>query len=66
LVRFSRDLATQRAQRARPLQGMDIQRFTIPDSDEVVYIPNFVTEEEESYLLRKVGSLSLTLLIDLV
>jgi hypothetical protein len=45
---------------------MDIKQFTIPDSDEVVYIPNFVTEEEESYLLRKVGRVPLTLLPDLI
>ena len=39
--------------------SMDIQQFTIHGSDEVVYIPEFVTEEEEIYLLRKAGRLFL-------
>jgi len=32
---------------------MDIQQFRIPGSEEAIYIPEFVTEEEERYLLHR-------------
>lgn len=31
-----------------------IENFLVPGTDEAYYIPNFVTEEEEEYLIRKV------------
>ena len=34
---------------------MDLAKYKIPGSQEAFYIPDFVTEEEEHYLVRKVS-----------
>lgn len=35
---------------------MALSQYRVPSSlDEVFYIPEFITEREEEYLLRKVG-----------
>jgi alkylated DNA repair protein alkB homolog 6 len=34
---------------------MDLNQFRVPGSQEAFYIPNFITEDEEEYLIRKVS-----------
>ena len=33
---------------------MDLENYRIPGTSDAFYIPNFVTREEEEYLMRKV------------
>lgn len=42
-----------------------LSKYRIPGTCEAFYIPNFVTVEEECYLMRKVGIMSLTLSLGL-
>lgn len=42
------------------MEGLD--RYLVPGTNEAYYIPNFVTEEEEEYLVRKVRGCVQTLL----
>ncbi|KAJ3733180.1 hypothetical protein DFJ43DRAFT_1069736 [Lentinula guzmanii] len=37
------------------LSTIDLQAQAVDEDGEVIYIPNFVTEEEESYLIRKIN-----------
>ncbi|KAI0041661.1 hypothetical protein FA95DRAFT_1584663 [Auriscalpium vulgare] len=34
---------------------MDFSRYSVPGSDETFYIPDFITKDEEEYLIRKIG-----------
>jgi hypothetical protein len=39
------------------IQCMGLNQNLIPVTDAVYYIPEFITEDEETYLIRKVGCL---------
>lgn len=47
-VRFARDLP-------RAAMKDELKKFVVEGCDEVLYIPEFITKEEENYLTRKVG-----------
>jgi len=44
-----------RSPQTRINNAMDLNQFAVIGSREVFYIPNFITEEEERYLLRKIA-----------
>jgi hypothetical protein len=47
IVRFARDLPPSMLKR-------ELRQFIISGSDELLYIPGFITEDEELYIFKKV------------